>query len=161
VIYNLKKNIMRTNVNGILIGHAVAQVVTSFLSLWPGSVPGKAMWNLWWTKWPRDRFSRVLWFLLPILIPPTALYPLIALSLVLYAVSTDCVVKLQKERKGMLLCSVMAWNKYGYVVLWYEPCFCTLVCSSDTKLIVYKDLLCQHLEAVLMFHVWNFNSKFK
>jgi hypothetical protein len=108
---------------------------------------------------PGTDFVWVLWFLLSILIPRTALYPLIVLSLVLCAVNTDCIVKLQKERKGMLVCSVMAWNKYGYVVLWYEACFCTLVGNSDTKLIVYKDLLFQHLEAVLIFHVWNFNSK--
>jgi hypothetical protein len=49
----------------------------------------------------------------------------------------------------------MLYDSREQEVLLYEACLCAE--AGNIKLMAYKYLLCQHLEAVLMFHVYIFD----
>jgi hypothetical protein len=57
-------------------GRAIAQAVSCWLPTAAAWVLGEVMWDLWWKNGTWAGFLQVLWFPLPILIPPIAPHPL-------------------------------------------------------------------------------------
>jgi hypothetical protein len=75
VDFNLKKVWKEAFVTLIKVlsqGYAMAEVACHCRG--PGSCPSQSLWDLWWTKWHRDRFFSDFLFRFPIRIIPLGLY---------------------------------------------------------------------------------------